>query len=220
MALVFTGDEFADDAEVIARTLKQHSAQASFFFTGRFYRNANFKSAIQRLKQDGHYLGAHSDEHLLYCDWNQRDKVLISHEAFERDLNKNYAVMRAFGIKKNSARFFLPPYEWYNQTISNWTTALNLQLINFTFGTRSNADYTTPAMNNYVSSEAVLQSIKDYEARDPAGLNGFILLLHIGTASERTDKFYNHLDELLVWLKSKGYQLARVDEMLRRPSRS
>ena len=96
MALVFTGDEFADDAEVIARTLKQHSAQASFFFTGRFYRNAHFKSAIQRLKQDGHYLGAHSDEHVLYCDWNQRDKVLISHEAFERDLKKNYAVMRAF----------------------------------------------------------------------------------------------------------------------------
>ena len=69
-------------------------------------------------------------------------------------------------------------------------------------------------MNNYVSSEAVLQSIKDYEAHDPDGLNGFILLWHIGVAPERTDKFYDHLDELLVWLESKGYQLARIDQML------
>ena len=70
-------------------------------------------------------------------------------------------------------------------------------------------------MKNYVSSEAILQSIKDYEAKDPAGLNGFILLLHVGVSPERTDKFYNRLDELLDWLKSKGYQLTRVDQLLR-----
>jgi hypothetical protein len=92
-----------------------------------------------------------------------------------------------------------------------------LRLIDFTSGTRSNADYTTPAMKNYVSSEAALQSIKDHEARDPAGLNGFILLMHIGVAPERTDKFYNHLDELLEWLESKDYQLARIDQLLHTP---
>jgi endoglucanase len=217
LALVFTGDEFADGAEVIARTLKRRNVPASFFFTGRFYRNANFKSVIQRLKRDGHYLGAHSDEHLLYCDWQTRDKLLISREKFEQDLNRNYAVMRAFGIKKNSARFFLPPYEWYNRSVSEWTADLNLQLINFTPGTRSTADYTTPAMKNYVSSEAVLQSIRDHEAQDPAGLNGFILLLHVGVSPERTDKFYNHLDELLDWLKGKNYQLVRIDRLLQSP---
>ena len=80
MALVFTGDEFADGAGTIARTLTQNRAKASFFFTGRFYRNANFKSTIQELKRDGHYLGAHSDGHLLYCDWNNRDELLVSRE--------------------------------------------------------------------------------------------------------------------------------------------
>jgi len=217
LALVFTGDEFADGAEVIARELKRRNVLASFFFTGRFYRNANFRSVIRRLKRDGHYLGAHSDEHLLYCDWNTRDKLLISREKFEQDLNRNYAVMRAFGITKNSARFFLPPYEWYNQRVSEWTADLNLRLINFTPGTHSNADYTTPAMKNYVSTEAVLQSIKDHEAHDVAGLNGFILLMHVGVSPGRTDKFYDHLDELLDWLKGKDYQLARIDRLLQSP---
>jgi peptidoglycan/xylan/chitin deacetylase (PgdA/CDA1 family) len=214
LALVFTGDEFADGAGTIARALKRNGVKASFFFTGRFYRNSNFKSSIQQLKRDGHYLGAHSDEHLLYCDWKDRELLLVSRENFEDDLNRNYAAMKPFGISKSNARFFLPPFEWYNQRVSDWTAAMDLQLINFTPGTRSHADYTTPEMKNYVSSDNILRSIKEHEARDPAGLNGFILLLHIGVAPERTDKFYNRLDELIKWLRRKEYQMVRVDQLL------
>lgn len=218
LALVFTGDEYADGAETILQTLKKQNIKASFLLTGRFYRNPNFKSAIQQLKRDGHYLGAHSDKHLLYCDWNNRDKLLVSREQFEQDLNNNYAVMQTFGIEKNNARLFLPPFEWYNETISNWTAQMNLQLINFTPGTRSNADYTTPAMKNYVTSKEIIRRIKEYEAKDSAGLNGFILLLHIGVEPERTDKFYNQLGELIEWLKVKNYELVRVDQLLQAKS--
>ena len=215
VALVFTGDEFADGAETIAQTLRDRGVKASFFFTGRFYRNPQFKSVIVRLKREGHYLGAHSDEHLLYCDWNNRDQLLVNRERFEDDLNQNFKAMASFGIRKNDARFFLPPFEWYNQTISDWTVAMDLQLVNFTPGTRSNADYTTPEMKNYVDSNTIIGSIKDYGTRDPQGLNGFILLSHIGVAPARTDKFYNRLNELIAFLKSKKYQLVRIDQLLK-----
>jgi endoglucanase len=215
LAVVFTGDEFGDGAETIIRVLKLQHAKASFFFTGRFYRNPDFKSSIQKLKRNGHYLGAHSDQHLLYCNWTRRDELLVSREKFEADLNKNYAAMQAFGISKHEAQYFLPPFEWYNRSISNWTEAMGLQLINFTPGTRSNADYTTPDLKNYVSSDAIMQRIREYEARDPAGLNGFILLMHIGVAPERTDKFYDRLNELIRWLRTGGYQLVRIDRLLR-----
>jgi len=214
LALVFTGDEFADGADTIAQTLKAQGVHGSFFFTGRFYRNAQFAPIIRRLKRDGHYLGPHSDAHALCCDWSDRDKLLISREEFAQDLSRNYASMRVFGINKTDARYFLPPFEWYNQNISDWTTALNLQLINFTPGTRSNADYTTPEMKTYVASKAILESIKQYEAKDPAGLNGFILLSHIGVAPARTDKFYDYLRDLIEWLKSKNYQLVSINELL------
>jgi peptidoglycan/xylan/chitin deacetylase (PgdA/CDA1 family) len=214
LALVFTGDEFADGADTIAQILKARGVRGSFFFTGRFYRNPQFESAIRRLKHDGHYLGAHSDAHILYCDWGDREKLLISRKEFEQDLDRNYASMQAFGISKTEARYFLPPFEWYNQNISDWTAALNLQLINFTPGTRSNADYTTPEMKTYVNSKAILESIKQYEAKDMAGLNGFILLSHIGVAPARTDKFYHYLKELIVWLKSKNYKLVSIDDLL------
>jgi endoglucanase len=94
--------------------------------------------------------------------------------------------------------YFMPPYEWYNDSISLWTREAGFQLINFTPGTRSNADYTTPDMSNYLSGEEIFQSIVNLRENEiPTGLNGFILLIHIGTAPERTDKLYTTLEELM-----------------------
>ena len=214
LALVFTGDEFAEGAGTIANTLAKRGVKASFFFTGRFYRNPEFASVIERLKRDGHYLGAHSDQHLLYADWNNRSKTLVTKEQFETDLANNYAAMATFGIKEGSAKYFLPPFEWYNDEIAQWTKGRSLQLVNFTPGTRSNADYTTPDDKNYTSSDEIFAKIKEYEGKNPTGLNGFILLTHIGAGPKRTDKFFDRLDSLIVWLRSKNYEMVRIDNLL------
>lgn len=210
--LVFTGDEYADGGEKISKVLAQEKVKASFFLTGNFYRNPNFQSLIKKLKKDGHYLGPHSDKHLLYCDWNKRDSLLVTKTGFETDLNNNYQAMSNFGIDKEDAKYFLPPYEWYNQTIADWTKAQGLRLINFTLGTRSNADYTYPEMGkSYRSSDEIYRSITTFNETKPNGLNGFILLLHIGTDARRTDKFYNRLAELVAYLKKADYKLTRID---------
>ena len=78
IALVFTADEFADGGKIILSTLQKQKIKASFFFTGRFYRNPKFQPLIRQAKQQGHYLGPHSDQHLLYCDWAKRDSLLIT----------------------------------------------------------------------------------------------------------------------------------------------
>ena len=137
---------------------------------------------------------------------------MVSKEEFLSDLNKNYAEMARFGIKKSDAKYFLPPYEWYNNTISKWAKEADLQLVNYTSGILSNADYTTPDMKNYKNSEVIYKSIIGYETKNT--LNGFILLIHIGTSPERTDKFYFRLPELINDLKQKGYEFRRVDELL------
>ncbi|MEO6613576.1 MAG: glycoside hydrolase family 9 protein [Chitinophagaceae bacterium] len=214
IALVFTGDEFADGGDFIAETLGEENIKASFFFTGRFYRNSAFRKIIRNLKKEGHYLGPHSDQHLLYCDWNKRDSLLVTKKQFSFDLGDNYTAMAGWGISGKSASFFIPPYEWYNDSIAAWTGELKLQLINFTPGTRSTADYTWPALKNYQSSDIIYNSITGYEHANPGGLNGFILLIHTGTDLRRTDKFYRRLPELLRLLKAKGYQFQRVDELL------
>ena len=110
--------------------------------------------------------------------------------------------MQRFGITKQNAGYFLPPFEWYNDTIAAWTKAFGLQLVNYSPGTRSNADYTYPEMDkSYKRSEEIYKSIVDYEKNN--GLNGFILLVHIGTDPRRKDKFYRLLPALPQGLKKQ-----------------
>ncbi|MEO6916467.1 MAG: polysaccharide deacetylase family protein, partial [Chitinophagaceae bacterium] len=211
ISLVFTGDEFADGGEFIASSLLKEKIKASFFLTGNFYRNKAFKPLIKKLKNEGHYLGSHSDKHLLYADWTKRDSLLVTHEEFRKDLAASYRELNKFGIDK--APYFLPPYEWYNDSIAAWSREMGLTLVNYSPGTRSNADYTWPEMGKaYISSGTILQSINDYEIQKT--LNGFILLVHIGTDPRRKDKFYLKLPELIETLKAKGYQFKRIDELL------
>lgn len=209
--LVFTGDEHKDGAIQITDALKKQQVKASFFFTGRFYREPSNNKIISELKRQGHYLGAHSNEHLLYCDWGKRDSLLVTREIFDQDLMANYNEMSGFGIKKDQAKYFLPPYEWYNDSISHWTSGLGFQLINFTPGTRANADYTWPELKNYQSSEAIYRSIIDKERQMASGLNGYILLLHIGTDPRRIDKFYSKIPDLISYLRGKGYHFQTVN---------
>ena len=108
----------------------------------------------------------------------------------------------------------MPPFEHYNEEIASWSAKSRMTLINYTPGTRSNADYTGEADTNYVSSQTIFDSIVQKEREDPHGLNGLILLLHLGSGPGRKDKFHTRFGELLDYLAGKGYEFVRVDELL------
>jgi peptidoglycan/xylan/chitin deacetylase (PgdA/CDA1 family) len=214
LSLVFTGGDFADGGPSIREALKKRDVKAGFFFTGDFYRAPANAGLIRLLAADGHYLGPHSDKHLLYCAWEDRNKLLVTREEFLADLRANEEAMAPFLPPGGRARCFIPPYEWANAAIARWTREAGAVLFNLTPGTGSNADYTTPDMPEYASSAKIFDGILAYEARDPRGLEGFFLLIHIGTHPARTDKFYFRLGELLDILTARGYAFTRIDEAL------
>ncbi len=213
IALEFTGHIFAEGGETILNELAKHHAKASFFLTGDFLDNPEFKPLIQRIIGEGHYLGPHSDKHLLYCPWSGPKKTLVTQEAFNSDLFSNSRKIRRLKVRP-SYLYWLPAYEWYNQEIADWSKARGFTLVNYTPGTRSNADYTDEAATNFVSSKAIIDSIFKKEQSDLNGLNGFLLLMHIGAGPGRSDKMHDHLGELLDYLSGKGYEFVRVDELL------
>lgn len=205
ISLVFTGNEYADGAKKIRKALLKNKVKASFFFTGNFLRKRKFKSFVKAFKKDGHFIGAHSDQHLQYCQFENRNSLLVDKALFMGDLKDNYAELAKFDVQKADAPFFIPPYEMYNDSISQWCKEAGVILVNFTPGTRSNADYTIPEMREkYFSSEEIYASIMAVESKET--LNGHILLFHIGTDPRRTDKFYTRISELIAELKNKGYE--------------
>ncbi len=214
VALVFTGDEFGDGLTTIEKTLQKENIKGSFFFTGRFYRNPNFKTGVKKLIQSNHYMGPHSDAHLLYNDWTKRDSLLVSYQQFADDLNKNMDAMEQLGINTKQVKYFIPPYEWWNDSVATWTNWRGMQLFSFTPGTFTNADYTWPEMGNaYKSSEFLMNKI-NLLSDDTKNFKGSILLIHIGTDPRRKDKLYNQLGDMIRLLKKKGYQFKRIDQLL------
>jgi Zn-dependent protease with chaperone function/peptidoglycan/xylan/chitin deacetylase (PgdA/CDA1 family) len=222
LAFCFTAHEYAEGAEVILSSLARHNAKASFFLTGDFLANTNYTSLTRRIIREGHYVGPHSDKHLLYCSWDKDRQTLISWEEFREDLARNVEKIHKHRsnaglggkVSNDAVRLFMPPYEHYNAEIARWTTEMGFVLINYTGGTRSNADYTGEADRNFVSSQKIYESILAYEERDPHGLNGFMLLLHLGAGPGREDKFHAHFPRLIEDLAKKGYRFVTVEELL------
>lgn len=209
ITLVFTAADRADGADAIISTLKKQGIKGAFFFTGEFYEL--YPDVVQRLLKEGHYVGSHSYGHLLYSPWENRDSLLVTREEFEKDLLKSYEVMRKAGIEFKDAPLYIPPYEYYNRQIAAWAKNMGIQVVNFTAGTASNADYTTPDMKNYRSSQAIYDKILSVEAAE--GLNGHLMLIHFGTDARRTDKFYKgHFKRLIKVLKNKGYKFVPLRE--------
>jgi len=65
----------------------------------------------------------------------------------------------------------------------------------------------------YLSSTEIIDNLWSYEAR--FGLNGFLILIHMGTDDRRKDKLYHHLDDIISILKGKGYKLVDVPDLLK-----
>lgn len=200
--LCFTGHDYYEGFDHVLGVLQNKKIKASFFLTGDFVRNHT--DLVKRIIGQGHYVGAHSDKHLLYCDWSKKDSLLHTPNVIKEDILNNLKILQNLGA---NASYFMPPYEWYNTKVVQIAKELNQTTVNYSPGTRSNADYTTPDMSNYISSEAILESIYNYEKLK--GMNGFHLLIHPGTNPLRKDKLYLHLDELIHKLISKGYQFKK-----------
>jgi peptidoglycan/xylan/chitin deacetylase (PgdA/CDA1 family) len=213
LALIFTGGDFGEGTGHILDTLKQRGIKASFFFTGDYLRKPEHQDFLKRIVADGHYLGPHSDRHALYCPWEDRKKTLVTKAFFQADLKKNIDDLRRHGaLPSGKVVYFIPPYEWYNQDQTDWAREMGVLLFNFTPGSGSNRDYAPEGHKSFVPSTKIVADALAYEQKDPHGLNGFLLLLHVG--AERKDKAFLLLGGLVDELKKRGYEFARVDELL------
>jgi peptidoglycan/xylan/chitin deacetylase (PgdA/CDA1 family) len=206
--LIFSADSTFEGATTILRTLDKNNAKASFFLTGNCLRMKIHEPVIKEIIRKKHYVGGHSDKHLLYASWNKREESLVGTDSLVSDFRKNMEELEKFGIDINELNYYLPPYEWYNKESVRTVERLGQLTVNYTPGIRTAADYTTPGMNNYRTSGELIDSLYDYESKN--GLNGCMILIHPGTHKDRADKLYNRLDEIIKYLTKKGYRFKHL----------
>jgi peptidoglycan/xylan/chitin deacetylase (PgdA/CDA1 family) len=206
--LIFSADETFEGARHILQTLDRNRIKGSFFFTGNCLRKEEFQPVIREIIKKGHFVGAHSDRHLLYAPWDDRQQSLVTPDSLIADLRQNMMELEKYGIDISQVRYFLPPYEYYNRKHVRLIESEGQTVINFTPGLRTAADYTTPDMPNYRSSQELIDQLFAFENEN--GLNGAIILVHPGTEDSRSDKLYLRLEEIIQHLMKKKYTFERL----------
>ena len=212
IALVFTGGEHMDGAQEILGTLEDRRIKASFFLTGDFLDQPDMEDWTRKAVVRGHYVGPHSHAHPLYASWEDREKSLVSKEEFLTDLRQNLDELRKLGAAKDTPVWFIPPFEWYNARHAQWAEEAGCRMFNFTSGTGSHRDFAPEGHRAFRPSKELLRDILTHEQASPTGLNGHLLLLHLG--SKRQDRMPPLLMELIDSLHERGYEFVRVDELL------
>lgn len=208
---IFSADTRFNGGPHILKTLKKAGIKGSFFLTGNCLRKEEHKELIENIIADGHYVGGHSDNHLLYAPWDKREVSLVTRDSLVKDLQLNMAELEKFGIKPEDAKWYLPPYEYYNSDHVKWIELTGMKVMNLTPGTATAADYTTADMPNYRSSQTLINTLLEFEKNQ--GLDGAIILIHPGVESGRPDPLYHRLGEIIKTLKKRGYTFGTFSDL-------
>lgn len=212
--LVFTGHfseedngafENFDGIEPVLDILKEKGVKGSFFPTGNCFRQEKYASSIRRIIDEGHYLSAHSNRHLLLCPYDNRDLTLVSPDSLKADIAGMEAELVRFGLEKSQFDYMIPPYEWYNHETADGLRELGFSLCNPTEGLVTGEDWMPADAENYQSAAQMVQNIWDFEKDE--GLNGAIILVHamVYPGREPEDRTYTHLGEIIDGLRERGY---------------
>ena len=208
--LTFTADSLFNGADHILKVLKKQGVKGSFFLTGNCLRMDEHKNMIERIIKEGHYVGGHSDKHLLYAPWGKRDSLYFTPDQIREDARLNIIELGKFGVEPSDAAWFIPPYEYYNKEVVSALNSIGLRVMNYTPGTNTPADYTEPSMPNYKNSQNIINTLYGFESIE--GLNGAIILIHPGVSDKRPDKLYLRLTEIIRDLKKKGYSFESLKD--------
>lgn len=202
---IFSADSMFEGAAYALDVMDSLDIKASFFFTGNFLRDSVNYPVIERIVNSGHYVGPHSDRHILLAEWDRDRTPLVSADSLLNDIMENYRWLGRFGITPENAPIILPPFEWCSA--SQAVVYRNNGLVPILPSPRIETyrDYTTPDMKEYRSSDEMLKQLYDYEK--DVSLNGAIIIIHLGTQDVRTDKLYHHLPEIFNFILSKGYTI-------------
>ena len=222
-ALTFDGGSYAAAADEILDTLASRGVRSTIFVTGAFIRR--FPQVVIRAYEMGHEIGNHTLSHprlTTYADnMAQSTRPEVSRQTVTNEL-EGAARILADRTGLRFAPLWRAPYGEYNRDICRWALDAGYLHIGWRQGRswQQNLDSNdwVPDENSsgYRSPEEVFDKIVRI-ASHPGGLNGGIILFHLGTErKQRSQQVHIILGRLIDTLRSMGYEPITVSDLLYR----
>ncbi len=223
IALTFDGGSYKNASGAILDTLRSRNVAVTMFLTGKFIRKNN--GLVRRIIAEGHEVGNHTTNHPHLTTWskNRRHQTLpnITESFIENELKKaNYYFKHVTG--GNMIPLWRAPYGEQNRQINVWAQKCGYLHIGWKQARTWQRNFDTndwvpnPETPGYHSPEEVLNKFNRLADTPPYGMNGAIILMHIGTERISKDQqVHRILGKMIDQLRGKGYKFVSVTTLLK-----
>jgi peptidoglycan/xylan/chitin deacetylase (PgdA/CDA1 family) len=221
VALTFDGGSTDNAAQQILDILRQHQLQVTIFLTGGFIEK--FPEVTRRIVQDGHEVGNHtwSHPHLTTFAQNKQNETLpnVTREFLHDQLNRTAKLFEEV-TGKQMTLFWRAPYGEHNLQIRQWAAELGYRHIGWTRGrswqeSMDTMDWVADTNSvAYHTSEEILSHLLAMADNETYGINGGIILMHLGSLRTNNDHFYTILPRLISSLREKSYELVKISALV------
>ena len=214
--IAFTFDGGSDDAHTreILQILRENEVQATLFLTGKFMQR--HPDLVRQMLADGHEIGNHtySHPHLTSFAKNRRQDTLpgVTKTFLQRQLFKTDSIFHRI-TGKHLQPFWRAPFGEFNPEILTWAAEAGYLHIHWTHGFDTYDWVTDQSSRLFRTPEQLEQKIKQQEARRSHGLNGVIVLMHLGSHRNNNHAF-KMLPDIFAWLRQKGYTITKISDLL------
>lgn len=221
VALTFDGDAHTNAAEEILDTLRSRDVRATMFLTGKFIER--HPQLVRRMLELGHVIGNHTYNHPHLTSWEStRSHQTLPGITRARIFKELGRTGRAF--EKVTGRRMAPlwraPYGERNREICRWAQEAGYLHVGWRQGRTwmDNLDSNDWVPNEgdpgYHSPREVLRKIMAAARREPYGINGGIVLMHLGTLRKRrSERVHLAVGTLIDSLRDLGYSFTTVGEL-------
>lgn len=211
--LTFDGGSDDNATASILDTLKAHNIHATMFLTGEYIQR--YPEMVRRIVADGHAVGNHTatHPHLTSFSFNGRQATLpgVTAEFIASQLGRAEALFQGVTGRQMDP-FWRAPFGEYNGQILKWAADAGYRHV-----------YWSPKMDtlDWVSDETnplfrspgqMMAKLLRQAQTSPEGLNGGIILMHLGTEREGENRADTMLEGLIDQLSGEGYSFASVKE--------
>lgn len=223
IAITFDGASHVNAANDILDTLMSRGVSSTVFLTGRFIRK--YPELVQRIVAEGHEVGNHTSTHPHLTSWgttrSQTTLPEITRDVIGRELaNANGHFRKLTG--HDMQPLWRAPYGEKNKHICLWGQQYGYLHIGWKQARtwRNNFDTNDwvpdPETPGYHTPQEILEKFNELAEAQPYGMNGAIILMHLGTTRKEKDKLVHFaLGEILDQLREKDYEFVTVSVLLK-----
>jgi len=221
VALTFDGGDESNATGAILDALRSRGVHATMFLTGRYIRR--HPDLVRRMLAEGHEVGNHTNTHPHLTSYARdgRHATLpdVTREFLQAQLRAAEESFREVAGRPLAA-FWRAPYGEHNGEIRAWAAEAGYRHVGWTRDAAGREDLDSrdwvadPTSRIYRSSREIRDRILGFGQGSGHGLNGGIVLMHLGT-ERRSDPAHVRLPEILDGLAARGYRLVTISELLR-----